>query len=234
MNRDMDQQEGIDWHPGDMPYSRRFGDHYYSNADGRGECEYVFLNGNGLPQRWDDGADFLIAELGFGTGLNFCETWRHWKQKQISNGRLTFVSFEKHLLGKSDISRALGVWPELALFSQQLLVHWSAATSAFVRIDFDDTIALELHVGDVHDCLPGWKDAANAWFLDGFAPARNPDMWSAELMSAVYQHTVPGGSVATYTSAGWVRRNLEAAGYAVEKRPGFGGKREMTVGTRRE
>lgn len=220
----------IEWHEGDMPYSRAFGDHFYSRTDGRAECAHVFLNGNELPKRWHDKPVFTVAELGFGTGLNFCETWRQWEASRPSNGRLLFISFEKHLLGVDDIIRALNVWPDLSPYCEQLVSHWSKATSAFVRIDFDDSVALELHVGDALECLSGSQDSADAWFLDGFAPARNENMWSQDLMYQVYEHTLPGGTFATYTAAGWVRRNLEAAGFNVEKRNGYAGKRDMTIG----
>ena len=223
-------ERDIEWHEGDMPYSLAFGDHYYSRADGRAECEHVFLNGNGLPQRWQDKPVFTIAELGFGTGLNFCETWRQWEAKRPANGRLLFISFEKHLLSTKDMVRALNVWPDLEPYREQLAAHWSRATSACVRIDFDDSTALELHVGDALDCLSGSQDSADAWFLDGFAPARNEAMWSQELMRQVYEHTLPDGTFATYTAAGWVRRNLETAGFNVEKRNGYAGKRDMTIG----
>jgi tRNA U34 5-methylaminomethyl-2-thiouridine-forming methyltransferase MnmC len=231
-NRDKTAGGDIEWHGGDMPYSRRFGDHFYSRTDGRAECAHVFLNGNGLPDRWQGQRHFAIAELGFGTGLNFCETWRQWDETRPASGRLLFVSFEKHLLGVEDIERALGRWPELDPYRTQLAAHWSKATSRFVRIDFNDTVALELHIGDALGCLPQWKDRADAWFLDGFAPARNKAMWSAELMRQVHDHTLPKGSFATYTAAGWVRRNLEVAGFSVEKRSGHAGKREMMVGRR--
>ena len=234
MDQGKDKPTGndIEWHEGDMPYSRAFGDHFYSRADGRAECGHVFLNGNGLPERWNERPTFTIAELGFGTGLNFCETWRRWRESGRADGRLLFVSFEKHLMGAGEIDRALGVWPELADYREQLIAHWSRGTSGFVRIDFNDTIALELHIGDALSCLCQWQDIADAWFLDGFAPARNEDMWSTELMQAVFDHTAPGGTFATYTAAGWVRRNLEAAGFAISKQPGYAGKRDMTVGER--
>ncbi|MCP4316071.1 MAG: tRNA (5-methylaminomethyl-2-thiouridine)(34)-methyltransferase MnmD [Hyphomicrobiales bacterium] len=234
MNRNKDDSASydIEWHEGDMPYSRVFGDHFYSRADGRAECNHVFLNGNGLPARWQENSHFTIAELGFGTGLNFCETWRQWRAHRPDEGRLLFVSFEKYPMCSQEIGRALAAWPELTEFSGPLIEHRSGHTSGFVRIDFNDHTALEMHIGDALSCLAQWKDSADAWFLDGFAPARNPDMWSEELMGAVFAHTVPGGSFATYTAAGWVRRNLEAAGFSVNKQEGYAGKRDMTVGSK--
>lgn len=224
----------IEWHAGDMPYSPEFGDHFYSRSDGRAECDHVFIAGNGLPERWRDNTDFTVAELGFGTGLNFCETWRLWRRERGDEGHLLFVSFEKHPLRGDEIARALSAWPDLAEFSNRLVEHWPDNPPPAARIDFDDNVALELHVGDALARLSSWPDRADAWFLDGFAPDRNPDMWSAELMRQVYDHTVPGGSFATYSAAGWVRRNLAAAGFIVEKQGGYGGKREMCVGRRAE
>ncbi|MEX3007353.1 tRNA (5-methylaminomethyl-2-thiouridine)(34)-methyltransferase MnmD [Hoeflea sp. TYP-13] len=238
MNRNKDDGRenpangGIEWHAGDMPYSTAFGDHFYSLADGRAECDYVFLKGNGLPERWQEQKRFTIAELGFGTGLNFCETWRQWSTRWPADGQLRFVSFEKYPLSGCEIGRALDAWPELAGFSRSLVAHWPEEAPASVRIDFSDDIALELHVGDALPCLAPWADTADAWFLDGFAPARNPDMWSETLMREVFNHTAPGGSFATYTAAGWVRRNLESAGFIVEKKKGHAGKRDMSVGRR--
>ncbi|WP_136659369.1 tRNA (5-methylaminomethyl-2-thiouridine)(34)-methyltransferase MnmD [Nitratireductor sp. XY-223] len=224
----------IEWHAGDMPYSPVFGDHFYSRSDGRAECGHVFLGGNDLPDRWRDSPNFTVAELGFGTGLNFCETWRLWREVQGADGHLLFVSFEKFPLHGDEIARALSAWPELAEFSRRLTEHWPESPPGSVRIDFDDSVALELHVGDALERLSHWEDQADAWFLDGFAPDRNPDMWSKALMEQVFAHTAPGGSFATYSAAGWVRRNLEAAGFAVEKRRGFGGKREMSAGRKTE
>lgn len=231
-NEDQQADNAIEWHEGDMPYSPVFGDHFYSRADGRAECDHVFINGNRLPERWQGRRQFTVAELGFGTGLNFCETWRQWRENRPADGRLLFVSFEKYPLASNDIDRALSVWPQLSDCREQLVAHWSSATAEFVRIDFDDTIALELHVGDAHICLSHWRDEADAWFLDGFAPDRNEAMWSQDLMAQVFDHTVPGGTFATYTAAGWVRRNLEAAGFSISKQPGYAGKRDMTTGTR--
>ena len=230
--RDIPKRREIEWHAGDMPYSPEFGDHFYSRSDGRSECEHVFISGNDLPGRWTENNSFTVAELGFGTGLNFCETWRHWNDIRGNNGHLLFVSFEKYPLQGTEIARALSVWPELDAYNRQLTGHWPENPPGSVRIDFDDCIALELHVGDALQCLSVWQDQADAWYLDGFAPDRNADMWSSELLRQVYDHTIPGGSFATYSAAGWVRRNLEAAGFSVEKRAGYGGKREMCAGWR--
>lgn len=229
VDEDRAKDNQLEWHD-DMPYSTVFGDHYYSRADGRAECDHVFLKGNGLPARWKDTDHLTIAELGFGTGLNFAETWRQWKQ--CPGKCLSFVSFERFPLAANDMAKALGAWPELSPFTDALVNAWPAQPDSLVRLELDESVELIVHVGDVQDTLPCWSGVADAWFLDGFAPARNERMWSQDIMRAVFEHTVTGGTFATYSAAGWVRRNLSAAGFDVRKEAGFAGKRDMTCGTR--
>nr|WP_255561575.1 tRNA (5-methylaminomethyl-2-thiouridine)(34)-methyltransferase MnmD [Pseudohoeflea sp. DP4N28-3] len=216
-----------------MPYSPQFGDHFYARADGRAECEHVFINGNDLPQRWGDpardGQRFTVAETGFGTGLNFIETWRHWRGVAPGGAQLQFVSFEQYPLRGDEIVRALSAWPELTEDARTLVQHWDDRVAGDVALTFGP-VRLEVKIGAALERLAGWEGMADAWYLDGFAPARNPEMWSLPLMQQVAQHTQPGGSFATYTAAGWVRRNLQEAGFSVEKRPGFGSKRDMSAG----
>ncbi len=230
-DRDKITGNRLEWHE-DMPYSTAFGDHFYSKTDGRAECGHVFLGGNGLPQRWTQGGSFTIAELGFGTGLNFLETARQWRKHATAAGRLTFVSFERFPLQADEMRRALDAWAELSELAERLCAHWPADPGDVNKLDLTDDIVLEVHLGDARERLPAWCGAADAWFLDGFAPARNAEMWAQDLMHAVYAHTVSGGTFATYTAAGWVRRNLQAAGFGVRKLPGFAGKREMMCGER--
>ncbi|MBP1874206.1 tRNA U34 5-methylaminomethyl-2-thiouridine-forming methyltransferase MnmC [Ensifer adhaerens] len=221
--------QSLDWHEGDMPYSREFGDHFYCRTDGRLECGHVFLAGNGLPERWATGDAFTIGELGFGTGLNFCETWRQWKAA-ATGGALHFVSFERFPMQAEEISRALAHWPEIDAERLALVERWPAANDGRIEIDFGDGVRLTVVCGPALESLAEAAECFDAWFLDGFAPSRNPDMWSEELMRLVFDRTAPGGSFATYAAAGFVRRNLQAAGFAVEKRKGFAGKREMLRG----
>ncbi|MFB2550555.1 tRNA (5-methylaminomethyl-2-thiouridine)(34)-methyltransferase MnmD [Ensifer soli] len=218
------------WHDGDMPYSTVFGDHFYCRHDGRLECGHVFLDGNGLPARWIGAAGFTIAELGFGTGLNFCETLRQWRRTAPRGQTLTYVSFERYPMDGGSIDRALARWPELAAERESLVTRWPQAPSATVALDFEPDVRLLVVCGDAFTALSDRDLAADAWFLDGFAPSRNPDMWSPELMALVHAHTRPGGGFATYAAAGFVRRNLQAAGFSVERRPGFADKREMLCG----
>ncbi|MDB5554840.1 MAG: 5-methylaminomethyl-2-thiouridine methyltransferase [Rhizobium sp.] len=220
----------LEWIDGDMPFSPAFGDHFYCREDGRAECGHVFLAGNGLPERWKAAGAFVIGELGFGTGLNFCETWRVWKQ--AATGSLHFNSFELHPLDRADIGKALSRWPEIDAERQALIAAWPDEPHGAVRLQMADDVTLTVVCGDAFTSLSESSETFDAWYLDGFAPSRNPDMWSEEILKSVHDHTRPGGTFATYAAAGFVRRNLIAAGFAVERRPGFAGKREMLCGRR--
>lgn len=226
-----DTQE-LTWRDGDMPYSTAFDDHFYCQSDGRLECGHVFLAGNGLPERWVRPGTFRIGELGFGTGLNACETWRHWKATRPADGRLHFVSFELFPMKGEDLSRALSRWPEIEAERQALVALWPDRPQGTVELALDEQTQLTVMCGEALSRLSASPLAFDAWYLDGFAPARNAAMWSVELMGEVFAHTVPGGRFSTYAAAGFVRRNLFAAGFAVERRPGFAGKREMLCGQR--
>jgi len=213
-----------------MPYSRAFDDHFYCRSDGRLECGHVFLTGNGLPQRWQRAEPFRIGELGFGTGLNFCETWRQWRESAPEGASLSFTSFERFPMARGDIARALSHWPEIARERALLAEKWPEAPEGRVEIDVEPGVRLTVVVGAALESLGREGVPFDAWYLDGFAPSRNPDMWSAELMAEVFRLTVPGGRFGTYAAAGFVRRNLAGAGFLVERRPGFAGKREMLCG----
>ncbi len=235
MNNDLKSEKSaqLAWLDGDMPYSVDFGDHFYCRADGRAECGHVFLAGNGLPDRWRSGGHFTIAELGFGTGLNFCETWRQWKMHAQPGGHLHFISFERFPMHRLDIGRALQKWPQLLPERMALCSAWPLQPDGMIDLAMDETTQLKVICGNATETLAASPLWADAWYLDGFAPSRNPDMWSPALMNAVYAHTVPDGTFATYAAAGHVRRNLVAAGFAVEKRRGFAEKREMLCGIRK-
>lgn len=213
-----------------MPYSTAFGDHFYCQTDGRLECGHVFLAGNGLPARWQEQRSFLIGELGFGTGLNFCETWRQWRQHRAAGGELHFMSFELFPMRAADIDRALSRWPEIDAERRALVGAWPEEPQNTVSIDLDAQTRLSVVCGAAIGGVANAASGFDAWYLDGFAPSRNSDMWSAELMQLLYGKTVQGGTFATYAAAGFVRRNLQAAGFTVERRKGFAGKREMLCG----
>ncbi|MGV1828649.1 tRNA (5-methylaminomethyl-2-thiouridine)(34)-methyltransferase MnmD [Agrobacterium vitis] len=222
----------LSWQDGDMPYSTAFGDHFYCQTDGRLECGHVFLEGNALPQRWIGASSFRIGELGFGTGLNAMETWRQWQATRPPSGHLTFISFELYPMARADIDRALSRWPQIDAERQGLLALWPDDPQGQVQLDLDAQTRLIVVCGDALASLQAWNDTFDAWYLDGFAPSRNSAMWSLELMTRLYELTTPGGRFATYAAAGFVRRNLIAAGFTVERRPGFAGKREMLCGTK--
>ncbi|MDF1606658.1 tRNA (5-methylaminomethyl-2-thiouridine)(34)-methyltransferase MnmD [Hoeflea sp. YIM 152468] len=223
----------LSWHEGDMPYSEEFGDFYYSRADGRSESRHVFLAGNRLPDRFLASRHFVIAELGFGTGLNFLETWSAWEAAATEDAHLEFHSFELRLLDRADMQRALAAWPDLGGKTARLMQAWPDHPDGDISVSLESgkgSITLLVHAGQALEQLAKAEFAADAWFLDGFSPARNPDMWSAELMRNVAERTAEGGTFATYSAAGWVRRNLQAAGFVVSKHPGHANKRDMSAG----
>lgn len=218
-----DQTAAIAWREGGLPVSTRFDDPYFSLQNGLAETRHVFLAGNRLPERFRDG--FRIAELGFGTGLNLLATVIAW-QAAGGQGRLCFTSFEAFPMAAPDIARALAAFPEAQVVAAPFLDAWAAGRTVFEL----GGVRAEVILGDARDTLPVWTGMADAWFLDGFSPAKNPELWSEPLMAEVARHTAPGGTFATYTAAGFVRRGLQAAGFQVERRPGHGTKRHMTAG----
>lgn len=216
------QAPDLDWRDGAVPVSRRFDDPYFSLAGGLQETRHVFLAGNRLPDRLHDG--FHIAELGFGTGLNLLATALMW-QAMGSPGTLHFTSFEAFPMQVEDMARVHAAFPETAALSEILLRQWQ--TGAAITLP---GIQLHLITGDARETLPAWQGKADAWFLDGFSPAKNPELWSAGMMAEVARHTAPGGTFATYTAAGHVRRALAEAGFAVSRAAGYANKRHMSVG----
>lgn len=219
-----DQRAELTWTEDQIPVSDRFDDPYYSLQNGLGETRHVFLAGNDLPARFAPG--FRIAELGFGTGLNMLTVWSEW-EKAGQTTPLTFTSFEAFPMEPDDMARALATFPELASWSSRFLDQWQGG-----RCDLG-TLHLEVVEGDARQTLPAWTSEADAWFLDGFSPAKNPELWGADLMQQVADHTTHGGSAATYTAAGFVRRGLEDAGFTVTRTPGYGRKRHMTRAVRK-
>lgn len=213
----------LTWRDGVIPVSTRFDDPYFSLGNGLGETRHVFLAGNRLPHRFRPG--FHIAELGFGTGLNMLAALIAWREAGLS-GVFRFTSFEAFPMVAADVDRALQAFPEARAVAGPFLAQWAEGRT---RLLFDG-IEAEIILGDVRETLPRWQGRADAWFLDGFSPAKNPEMWSEDLMLEVARHTVPGGSFATYTAAGFVRRGLQAAGFQVERQKGYGHKRHMSAG----
>jgi len=211
------------WNENDVPVSQRFDDPYYSLENGLAETRHVFLAGNDLPERLAPG--FHIAELGFGTGLNLVAAWLAWRSSGIA-GPLRFTSFEAFPMAPEDALTALSAFPEAAPFAEDVAALLADPGQPLLR----DDLEMRLIVGDARRTLPLWSGQADAWFLDGFSPAKNPELWEPALLAEVGRHTDHGGTVATYTAAGDVRRALAAAGFTVNRVPGYGRKRHMTTG----
>ena len=215
------------WGPDGAPRSRRFDDVYFSSADGLAESRAVFLAGCGLPDAWVGRRRFTVGELGFGSGLNLLALLDLWRRARPPGGQLQVFSIEAFPMPVADARRALAAWPELTGLAESLLRRWPRRASGFQRLEFPGLDArLDLAVMDVAEALDAWSGTADAWFLDGFSPARNPGMWTAAVFEALARRSAPGARAATFTVAGQVRRNLAAAGFEVAKAPGFGRKRE--------
>ncbi|NBC21151.1 MAG: FAD-dependent 5-carboxymethylaminomethyl-2-thiouridine(34) oxidoreductase MnmC [Alphaproteobacteria bacterium] len=218
----------LDWKPDGTPIDTRHGDVYFTAGDGLEEARAVFLAGCGLPDGWVGRTRFTVGETGFGTGLNFLATWQLWRRSRPSpSAWLNFVSFEGFPLLASDAARALSAWPELAELAGQLVSHWPDGARGVRELVWpQDGVRLVLHVGEITETLPQAMLEADAWFLDGFSPARNAQMWSPALYPLLAERAAPGARLATFTVAGDVRRGLREAGFEVAKRPGHGRKRE--------
>jgi len=209
----------LTWTDTDAPVATAFDDPYFTG--GLAESQHVFMAGNDLPLRLRDG--FHVAELGFGTGLNLLMLAQAW----TGPGTLRFTSFEAFPMRADDMARALA--PFGLAMAGDLTRAWAEATGPVRHLTLPGVIA-QIRIGDARDTLGQWHGQADAWFLDGFAPARNPELWGEDLMAQVGAHTAPGGTLATYTAAGHVRRGLAAAGFTVQRVPGFGRKKHMTIG----
>lgn len=225
----------LTWDEDGQPLSSVYGDVYFSKVSGLDETEHVFLNNNQLPERFAalaEGETFVIGETGFGTGLNFLCAWALFQRTAPANARLHFISTEKHPLTPADLHTALALWPSLKTYAQHLEAQYVAVHMGTQTLVLDDRITLTLLVGDVLQTLPRLTAQVDAWFLDGFAPAKNPEMWQPELFQQLARLSKPNATLATFTSAGFVRRGLIEAGFAMQRVPGFGRKREMLSGTR--
>jgi len=206
------------------PTSPAYGDVYHSSAGGLEQARHVFLDGNGLPQRWRERERFVVLETGFGLGLNFLATLQAWRGNP--GRRLDYVAVEKHPLRRADLERALARWPELAPLAAELVAQWPPPLAGLHRLDFGNAV-LTLALGDARETLPRLALASDAIYLDGFAPDRNPELWGDDVVAQLRRLAAPGATLATWTVAGEVRRRLAAAGFAPERRPGFADKREM-------
>lgn len=216
------------WEFGPAPVSAEFDDVYFSREGGLAEAEAVFLQGCGLPDRWRARrTHFAIGELGFGSGLNALAAWRRWRDTRCAGAVLHFVSIERAPWSVADAQRAHAAFPDLAPLSERLCARWPVQAYGPQRLWFDeDGFCLTVIIADVLDALRPMRGAFDAWFLDGFAPARNAAMWDSAVLREIARLSAAGARAATYTVAGEVRRGLSAVGFAVEKKPGFGTKRE--------
>ena len=214
----------LDWKGDQVPVSKQFNDLYYSLDNGLHEAQHVFLTANGLPDRFQDG--FSIAELGFGTGLNFLTTWQSW-QRFGQVGRLQYTGFEAYPLTQIDLRRALEPFHTIAPLAHKLVEGWHVLLRTGKLTTAD--VSLSLIIGDARETVQQWNGRADCWYLDGFSPAKNTELWETGLLSEVYSHTETEGTAATYTAAGYVRRNLVEAGFKVERAKGYGRKRHMTL-----
>ncbi len=239
-----DTQAQLRWNEDGLPISTRFDDVYFSRDNGLAETRHVFLQHNDLLDRWrnlsGNHSRFVIGETGFGTGLNFLAAWQLWRQTVTSEAHLHFVSVERYPLNKADLRQALKLWPELAPLSSALIEAYPSHTgSGFHCLSFDGgqvqltliideaAAGLEQMLASDHPLHQSAGTKVDAWFLDGFAPAKNPDMWRQQLFDVIARLSTRGTSLATFTAAGLVKRGLQQVGFSIEKVPGFGHKREM-------
>ncbi|PWI35073.1 bifunctional tRNA (5-methylaminomethyl-2-thiouridine)(34)-methyltransferase MnmD/FAD-dependent 5-carboxymethylaminomethyl-2-thiouridine(34) oxidoreductase MnmC [Vibrio albus] len=233
----------LDWNDAGTPVSDQFDDVYFSNVNGLEETRYVFLRQNHLPERWHnfDQRRFVIGETGFGTGLNFLAVWQWFEQFRAENPdstlqELHFISFEKFPLSKDDLIKAHSSWPELSKYAQQLQTYYPLALPGCHRLVLaGGAVTLDLWFGDIKDCMPqvpvNPSGCIDAWFLDGFAPSKNPEMWNQNLFNGMAKLAKQDCTCATFTAAGFVRRGLIEAGFDMKKTKGFGTKRDMIIGT---
>ncbi len=233
----------LDWDADGQPLSSVFGDVYFSTASGLEETRHVFLRHNQLPERWAALAEtshFTIAETGFGSGLNFLAAWELWLTTAPESAQLHFVTVEKFPLNKTDLTRALALWPELKHFADQLIEAYPVFVgTGFHRMNFmNGRIKLTLIIDDAtqgftkllastHPLYTRSGTKVDAWFLDGFAPSKNPQMWSDELFNCIHNLSKPETTAATFSAAAIVKNGLKNAGFTIQKVTGFGRKREM-------
>jgi tRNA 5-methylaminomethyl-2-thiouridine biosynthesis bifunctional protein len=231
------QAATLRWSEPGPPVSESFDDVYYSQDNGLEESRHVFLHGNDLPRRWHNHPrrHFCVGELGFGTGLNFLLTWQAWRELPEPRPDLHYLSIEKHPLTRHDLARAIAAWPTLAALANPLLNAYPGLLAGQHRVLLDEgRVRLDLWWEDAAQALPdlAGRDVplVDAWYLDGFAPSRNAAMWTAQILNAAAALSHPGASLATFTVAGQVRRNLTDAGFQISKVPGYGHKRECLRG----
>ncbi|PJG84761.1 bifunctional tRNA (5-methylaminomethyl-2-thiouridine)(34)-methyltransferase MnmD/FAD-dependent 5-carboxymethylaminomethyl-2-thiouridine(34) oxidoreductase MnmC [Conservatibacter flavescens] len=238
------QSINLDFNQSNTPVSPQFDDVYFNNQDGLAESRYVFQEGNQLWERWLNFSHsvFIIGETGFGTGLNFLAVthlFREFRQQYTQHPlkRLFFISFEKYPIALEQLKIIHQHYPEFSTLTHQLQQNWIEPIEGCYRFHFAET-TLDIWFGEISEQLPQLGDYMNnkvdAWFLDGFSPAKNPDMWNTAVYQQLFRLTKPDGTLATFTAASHVRKGLELVGFTLSKRKGFGKKREMLVGKKSE
>ncbi len=217
----------IEWRE-NQPYSPEYDDIYYSREGGRSESEYVFVNQNHLQERCKLVDQFVIAETGFGMGLNFVLTLKAWSESANKNSTLHYIGIEKHPVSPDDIFRLSELFPDLSgYFEELLLIYPLPVEGVHVRTLLGGRVYLHLQFMDVVDALKHQHFNVDAWYLDGFGPAKNSGLWSEQVFKCIAQNSKTGATLSTYTCAGAVRRGLTSAGFDVKKVKGYGRKREM-------
>jgi len=214
-----------------IPFSIQYGDIYHSDGGGPGQARHVFLAGNRLPERWRDRDHFAILETGFGASLNFLATWQAWRDDPQACRRLHYLSVEKHPFRADDLTVIQAAWPEFVELAAELRAHWPTLTPGLHRIEFaGGRLVLTLLLGDAAKVLTQLQARVDAVYLDGFAPGKNPDLWSADVLGQIGRLANTDATVATWSVSATVRTGLQQAGFSVEKTPGFASKRQMLVG----
>lgn len=214
-----------------VPIHQLYGDHYFSRDGGLEESIHVFLGNNNLPQAWQNSSQFVIGETGFGTGLNFLATVNCWLSNSHPHQTLHYLSIDQFAMRADDMKRVFKTWPALSAVADELINAYPAPIAGVHRrVMYQGRVCLTLVFGTVEGLLPQLQGKVDAWYLDGFAPSKNPDMWQADVFQHIARLSHDKTSFATFTVAGAIRRGLQAAGFSVEKTPGFGRKREMLKG----
>ncbi len=235
----------IRWLESGEPFSEQFQDFYFSTDGGLQETEYVFLQQNGFPRRFADPQSRLlkIGETGFGTGLNFLVTAYHFLKSTRLNSTLSYTAIEKYPLSKSQLEQVYytfnRTWPQLTACCSELLQYYpedfNRSNNSVQFKLFAGRIVLNLIIDDAATGLKQFlalnkNQKMDAWYLDGFAPAKNPEMWHQDLFKTLAKLSRTGTTISTFTSAGMVRRGLIEAGFKMSKVPGLGKKREILSG----
>jgi len=234
--------QNISWDQNGLPHSLKFDDKYFCRENGLAESQYIFCDGNHLKDRWTklipkDSHTFTIIETGFGSGLNFLCAWKLWEEAASPNWTLHYISIDQYPLSPEDLSKTLQLWPSLKLYTNQLIHQYNPLNYTNQQIYFNEkTVHLTLIFDHVLKALDKLKNqsiissSADAWFLDGFAPSKNPEMWSEEMFACMADLSRLKTTLATFTVAGKVRRGLNQQGFTTTKTKGFGKKRQMLQG----